>query len=257
MRRRYQNFTPVPFDPRVSTVSLDFASNENLANTTDANIGIANNWSVLIWFRNPGTDTGLFHRILTFQEGAGNENRIDLDMEDANPAGDLGFQISNSAGTEFKSYKYANQLTIGAWTACLFTWNGTTLQAYYDGVAVAPSTTPTDNAGTMTNTIREVWFGSQQGGTDDLTGRIHSVTVWDTAMDANGAYAASAVGHNPDSGNYDYANNLVHWWRFGLPKVGEMVGSSFVCDAVETGGIDISVNATNITDADIISDAPS
>jgi hypothetical protein len=244
------------FDTRVSTVSLSFASNEQLANTTDADLGIANAWSILVWFKNPGTDTGLFQRIFTFQEGAGNENRIDFDMEDANPNGDLALQISNSAGTEFKSYKYANQLTIDDWVACIFTWDGTTLQAYFDGVATVPSSTPTDNTGTMTNTVREVWFGSQLGGSDDLTGSIHSVTLWNTALDTNGASLASAVGHNPRSSAYGYRDNLVHWWRMGLPAVDGMAGTTYVCDAVETGGIDVSANAVNITDADIVTDAP-
>jgi hypothetical protein len=75
-------------------------------------------------------------------------------------------------------------------------------------------------------------------------------------MDAGAAVMASKLEHNPDSGAYGYANNLVHWFGLGITNTRGMQGSSFVCDAVTEGGIDVAFDAVAMDNTDIIKDKP-
>jgi hypothetical protein len=189
-------------------------------NTSGILHGISNAFTISIWacrISAPTADARMF--VIGPSSGTVNE----ISIWDIN-TGDLRqINLYDSAGTLFKSYSYTatNQLPTTTVHHHVFTWDGTNLLYYVDGILETP-TLITDNAGTMTNTSRGMTFGGGWAGTEVFAWQPCHAAVWNvafTALEAASLYC-NGWGHQANLAEpfYDYAsqNSLVHWWRTTL-----------------------------------------
>lgn len=220
---------------------------------------IANSWSVAIWLK-PGRDTA-DETILDLRSDGSNENRIRVEKLGTVSNDPLQITLYDSAGAEFKRYRYESVVPAGEWQLVLFTWNGTTLTAYADGAAVAASSTPTNTTGTMASSLRSVTVGADYAHTAFFQGYVHSVGLWSSVLAADEVtklYDSPLLWWRQDAGDYVSSANLQHWWRLGEPTRNDFEGTTWVVDAgYAPEGIDLSVGAANVTDADIVAEVPS
>ena len=216
-----------------------------LANTTNNLIGIANTWTCLAVFKPFATTIRNVFKI-----GSTN-NSITLLYAQTQT-----FQIiiNNSAASPIKNYSYAGVgLRINTWAHVAFTWDGTTLQAYFDGVAVSPTSLTTDTTGTMTDTARAVGIGADSAGGGIGAGSYTQVACWNSALSAaeiSSIFANGAAAHvdlRAAIGSYVSANNLKHWWVCGWSgDIGKDLGSG-------SPNINLS-NGTAVEAADFLND---
>ena len=236
---------------------LDFSgSAENIKNSTNNTLGIADEWTIALWIK-PMEASFASNRFIFNAQNSGNGNdRIDI-RHAGNVAGDpLVVGIHDSGGTNFKTYNWDNLInTSTAWQHIVVTWDGTNLKLYSDGSIVTPSSTPTDNAGTMSTGARRVAFASTHGGATLWVGRGHSVAMWARALTAADV---AQIYNGGDGSNYDIKtnmpSNLKHWWLIGTTGI---VGRDNVDGDGAGVRLDLALNSTGITEADDrIEDAP-
>jgi len=109
----------------------------------------------------------------------------------------------------------------------LATWDGTDLVGYGGGAAKTPTSTPTDNAGTMTNTDRVIKLGGNTT-VGTFAGRIHQLQIWNSVLGANEVASlynngvGSVIDASRNFGDYSSSANLVHWYRLG--KIATFIG---------------------------------
>lgn len=236
---------------------LDFSgSAEYLRNTTDNTIGIANAWTIAVWLKPGETSFANNRTILNFQNGANSNDRIGI-RHAGNVANDpLIVETWDSGGTALKSYNWNNLINASsAWQHIVVTWDGTNLKLYSNGSVVAPSSTATDNSGTMSTTTRRLAFAANISGSVLWSGRGHSVAVWARALSAADV---TSIYNGGDGSSYYIKElmptNLKHWWLLGHLGL-------YARDNVDGDGADVrlnlALNMTGISEADDrIEDAP-
>jgi hypothetical protein len=225
-------------------------TDEYFANTTAASQDIANEFTISMWCR---TDTvsGTDNLLNISPASPTTTNRIVVQRVSAN----LSIFLYNSSGTLFKNYVYNSRFSANRWTNITFSWDGTNLLAWVQGEQVTADTTPTDNAGTMTDTNRGVWFGARNTGADPWSGDLHSMAIWSVELTDNqvkDVFGRGAFGFidlsGPVGANYTTteATALQHWWRLGytMSDVGKDYGNGTA--------MDIDTNAANIGTADFV-----
>jgi hypothetical protein len=234
-----------------NSVDLDGAT-EYMADAGEQSVGIGDDWTIGFWVmdRDWDDDGSQVNYLQVFI--AGQSGHINI-YNDATAANDpVNIALYNSAGTLFKHYTYNGAAGPGTiFRHLMWTWNGTTLSFYRDGILTAASTTPTDNAGTMGTASRRIYLG----GTSSPRAQFHQCAIWDTAMDAGGCMEVYSRFSAPDLlrdfGSYDYSANLVHWWCPGLQP------DDFGADYGLGNAFDLTDNDVAITyEDDIIGNAP-
>lgn len=246
--REFEVYTP-------STVSVEFnsADSENLTWNSETH-GFGDQWTIACWAKRTDADTlqrTIFHwlgnsRIMLYREPSTSEA--------------FRLQCYTSGGVLFKSLLYDLGFTANAWHLFVFTHDGassgdpTTL--YFDGqVKAHNSFISTNGTGTMADDSRALLLGVEVF-SNFFTGRIHSLATWNTVLSAAAAQeifnGGRAFNLNYNKGNYAGASALRSWWKLG-----------FQGGSTANIGKDYSLNgardadsANNITDADIVSDAP-
>lgn len=249
MRRRFILFTsPTPAASESHLKSIDFNGvDEIMENTTENTIGIANAWSLMMWCKPTDTTFTVDAPIFVL------DNATDLSVMSTSHIGSAAgdpFEVVlfGSTGTLFKDYLYNNLLVGAVWQQIVLTWNGTTLQLYKNASTVAPTSTPTNNAGTMTDTGRRVHIGD----VGFWKGRMHSIALWSTALTAGNV---TSIYNGGNGSAFDLStvqgSSLQHWWKLG--KAGDIGGDSGIGTA-----INVNANSVNITEADdAVTDSPS
>lgn len=189
-------------------------------------IGIANTWSVsivghLTTNQSPSTTDVLFDCESTT---SGNiNNKIIVQMLGATANDPIQIQLADSAGAVFKDYLWDRPIspaTLFDTYSFIITWDGTTLLLYKNGIVQTPTTLTTDDAGTMTDTARDVSnLCLVKDGTLDSAQMAHSTAIWSSALTANEVAQLQAGGMHR---NFDFSTNfadyvssgtLQHWWR--------------------------------------------
>ena len=196
------------------------------ANTVEATIGIADAWSVGMWL-NPlnANPVAAEARQVLFEIGASaNDDKLLVEIVNgASPT--LQLRAWDDGGVLIKLFNWTtgdNPLEEAAWNYLLFTYDGSTIVLYHNGVAVAPTAGATDDPGTMADTAREIHIGASQGASKGFDGLFHSVGVWNSALAVGEPPALFNAGEGKevdwytDSGAYVSSANLQHWWRLGL-----------------------------------------
>jgi hypothetical protein len=223
------------------------------------------NFTFAIWFKadhtNHRSPTSLGQIFRLNQEGFENSGTggdlLELSRQSSTSVGNrLVFQISELSVANNKSYRYGGQVRPGYWFHGLWTYDGTTLLGYLNGLFTTPSILADDSVN-IRNVDRSGQMGRRATGSSFFDGRIHSIALWDTALSA----AAALEVHNGgdgcnsnlavDSGSYTQSANLLHWWRLGFNRdnVGEDTG-------VSGSPLIDYVSGFSMTSQDIANDCP-
>jgi hypothetical protein len=233
--------------------SVDFdGATEYMADAGEQSVGIGDDWTIGMWVmdRDWDDDAGQVNYLQVYI--AGQSGHINI-YNDATAANDpVNCLLYKSDGTLFKHYQYNGAAGPGTiFRHLMWTWDGTTLKFYRDGILTAASATPTDNAGSQGTASRRIYLG----GTAVPRAQFHQCSIWDTAMDADGCMEVYSRFSAPDllrdHGSYDYAANLVHWWSPGLEpdNMGEDYGLGNLFDLMDN---DVDVTFED----DVIGNAP-
>lgn len=200
--------------------TVEFQTNESLVGTT-ATLGVANSWSLALWLRPEVVGLTVAETAIELAGVAVVLNRISVGVRGATANDPIRVELNDSAGALFKSYTWDSQVSTNVWVHLVITWDGTTLVLYINGVAVSPTATATNNAGTMTDTTRVVTIGSTQGGAEFWDGEVHTAALWNAVLTANAVRQLFNQGDGAsmnllrDDDDYAVAANLQHWWRPG------------------------------------------
>lgn len=241
----------------VHDYSLDFSGTaEYLRNSTNNTLGIANAWTIAMWIK-PTEATFASNRIIfNAYQGTNNNDRIVI-RHAGNVANDpLIVELNDSAGTALKVYNWDGVINAAVvWQHIAITWDGTNLKLYSDGSFVSPTSTGTDNAGTMGTETRRLAFAATTGGATLWKGIGHSVAIWARALSAGDI---AAIYNGGDGSTYNIKVNaptdLKHWWMLGFTGL-------LARDNVDGDGanvrIDLGLNSTGISEVDDrVNDAP-
>lgn len=238
---------------------VDFnGADERMGNEAEQAFDIANAWTLATWFKPRAAVFANESRLFSLRRGpAASNNFILLDI-----AGDVANDpvrvgLWDSAASLFKLYTWESLAVQDAWNMLTVTWDGSSLLLYHDGTLIAPTTSGTDDAGTMTDDANRILRVGAAASTRWFDGRIHSAGLWDVVL-TSGEQAAlynsgdgNAVDWGNDGGGYSSSADLQHWWQLGRDS-GDIGADSGVA-----GAIDLMDDAANITAAlDVIEDAP-
>ncbi len=245
------------FEPHDESISFD-GSTEVMGNANFNTLGVANTWSLMIWMRRSSASPGQISITRIFSSGfaAGNDNAIRVESRGNTAGNALTVVTTNPAGGVIKNFRYEDAsvvFTYDVWHQLILIWDGTDLSLYEDGVnRDAFASKINDNAGTMTDTARDVFFGRL---TDDTgihwPGFLHTVALWD--VDITSAVAEIYNGGTASTFNLRDASfnaNLKHWWRPGQDS------NDLGKDSGKGTKIDVNVSSVNITSDDIVSESP-
>jgi hypothetical protein len=258
---------PVPSfagGPAADVFSVDFnGSDEYMRSAVGTNLGAGANWSVSLWAKRTANTAGV---IFEARVGVGpgvNNNKITIDYpssQNDNIRISI-FDVGGGVGNE-KRYVLRKQFPINTWTNFVFTYNGTTLKGYVNGLEFpqADMAKQVDGAVGMTNTQQLVSIGSDAtvaAGDRFFQGRVHSVAVWNAVLTAAGieeAYNSGDAGSfvlSSSLGDYTQSANLVRWWRLGLNH------NSIGFETVSAGAaFNLMTGAAEIDIEDVITDTP-
>lgn len=247
---------PLIFIPRdlAQTTVLDFdGSTEKMRSANNVTLGIANSWSFMILAKSDRNSA--LENIFSTGNPSNNEIRFDNRGDETNDP--VGIILRNSSGTAFKSFYYPGFIQVGNWHLWTVTWDGTSLKVYRNTTEQSPSTTFINNSGTMTNSSdRKVRIGSNNAN-QGFDGRIAFVALWDAVLDSDDVTEIENDGFpgrfnlKGNTGNYDKASNLVHWWRLGHTSTdNNTIGDDY------KGSISVSEDAVDMTTADVVTDEP-
>ena len=253
------------------TMSLNFpteGSTDALRNTTEQALGIANAWSLGVWFNTTIPEVASPFVFVTAGSGpAVNNDRINL-YHDSGGSNRLRFDWGDQSGLPIEITAFNNYYTgrNGLWTHILAVWTGSILLMFKNGVSVgAPDVGVNNPAITMVDSIRAIGLGNlSTPGNSSVVGNIAQCQLWRvdvTALATNGVGAflqssPSAINLNVDSPGDDYlfASDLAHWWRPGH-EADPNIGRDYA-EAGFTPTIDLGVNAVGITDGDRQANVP-
>lgn len=237
-------------------VSLDLNGTDERLRTaqTATALGIGDTMTLALWWK-PDVQGTLDYIVDMDSSVTGNQVRLLANVSTST----LQVNLADSAGTTQKVYRYTGAIANGAWNHLVLTFDGTDpsdeLLLYRDGILTAPSSTPTDNACTRTDTATRVGVGCTAAGGNRTKGLYHSLALWDSVLTSGEQLAVYNSGAGKsfdlanDSGGYSSSGNLVRWWRLGFDSAD--IGKEYVDDDV-----DLMDNAVNIDSGDIVPLAP-
>jgi len=198
---------------------------ENAGNETFA---IADTWSISQWVRPinlPSTQT------YTFRLDSTASNNSLIIVTNLNTT-KIRLFTRDDAGAALKDYRWdqGNEGTFAnnTWIHMVFTWNGTTLLGYFDGVNDTTQTKTIDNSGTMNDQARKFTIGSNAGG-QFMEGNFGHFAMWDVVLDQNdvdeifnpAAGKPFRIDLRVNTGTYDKSADLQHYWKPGFSDIGE------------------------------------
>ena len=200
-----------------SSLNFEDTALDILTSGSAADVGIANVWSIGLWFRPEIlTDTQTPFAIRRDADGA---NAIFFQTRNSN---EFRILTQDSVVVAIKDFRFVAVPSgaIRKWVYWLATWDGTDLIGYRGGAAQTPTSTPIDNAGTMTNIDRIIKLGGSDA-TGTFNGKIHQLQIWNSVLGANEVASlynqgmGSTVDSSVNFGDYLSSANLIHWYRLG------------------------------------------
>ena len=246
------------FSPQ--TMSINFpteGTTDKFLNETEQVIGIANLWSLGVWWK-PVVPADSF--LCVIGKPALNTSRINLYHD--NSSNRLRFDIGDTSGTPVEVTAYNNFYTgeNGNWVHVLITWNGTTFFVLKNGVDQgAPDVGVNNPSITMANDTREFSGGNliAGGSAASIAGNLAQIQLWNADVRAAATVlntSPSSVDLNADSGAYTFKGNLAHWYRFGHEPAPNL-GRDYA-EAGFTPTIDLGADIVGIVDGDRQADVP-
>jgi len=250
-----QLFIPVGFEAQ--TVSIDLNGTDELLRNNSVNaIGFGDVFSFVTWIKftsDPDANDFIFFML----PSAGSNNRMEFTSQLATD--EPQFVFWDSSGTVVKNYRFPDSaFSNNVWIMAAFTYDGTTLKGYFDGVEDANPTKTSDNAGNRSaNPALTVTIGATSTEVAHAPIRTLYTALYDVELSQaeitaifNGGTGGSFDLAN-DSGNYVSSADLQHWWRTGQDSsdIGKDSGKASVL-------IDIDTDSVNVDATDIVADAP-
>jgi hypothetical protein len=245
------------------SVDLD-GSTEYLADATLKSGTLSKTFSFNFWVRPDVNVGGSERELFSFTAAASANNRIKFGLDDDANGGAWFVRLYNSSGTLFKDYRFGSY-TSGQWFMVSATYNEATdtLLVYEDGALVVPGSTPTDTTGTMIDSIRGVYLGTDQAITvaTRWQGLAYSASIYDRVLlgaeitsleTARGSTAT--VTPLEDFLNYAGAPDLRHYWDFRITDntgLGQDFGSRAAANRWN-----LTDDALNVTTADLTATVP-
>lgn len=235
-------------------------STDVLKNDSDLAIGIANLWSIGVWWK-PIVPLSASGNFLVTIGNSDNGSRSRINIYHDTVSDRLRADIGTSAGalrlTAFNGFYTGEN---GNWVHVLLTWDGTTLFVEKNGSPFGSFTPP---ATVMDDLAagRQFALGNliQASGGPNLSigGNLAQAALWNA--DVRPAQAVlnaspSALNLNAPSGAYTFQGNLAHWHRVG--HQGEPLIGVDYSEAGFTPTISVDTNSVGITDADRQADVP-
>jgi hypothetical protein len=254
-------------------------------------------WSISFWVKAPALIDGSIGSekslIKITPIGSGSQNRIEIAMPRANAGeaddtGRLQILVYNPAGTLIQNCEFwAQSNPIGffrenTWVHGVITWNGSTINAYWNGSPAALRVRFVNAPGPMSDTVRRVWYGINSGFPDQpWDGRLGHMAFWNIVLPASEIASIESglfdIDLTVNQEDYLSRNYLKHYWRPGA-EVSPDLGKDYAVGGFETSppfaygvpiygvetygigaelGIDIEEGAVGaVTDGDRISDSP-
>ncbi len=223
-------------------------------------LGFADEWSVMAWVKRTDADAGA-RLTVHIREAAAANNEI-LFFRASGGSENWGVQVKDSAGTLIKAGTVSSTIIVDEWMQLGLTFDGSLggdpFLMYSQGVDVTP-VLATDLTGTMTDSSRRITFGANNGGTQVWEGPIHSLALWNRALDPDEWFSLFNKGRGQDFDlnrnlfGYTSSPNLVHWFRAGkrmTPEIGLDYAES------PPAVIDLEEEAAAIDDTDLVYDVP-
>lgn len=207
---RTEDDAPNGFSMAFDGVS-EYLATSSLTNT----LGIANAFTLAGWVM-PDSDT-TNQTIADIRPATGDINRINIELRGADNAGRVRVELYDSAGVLFKQYLFDGLLSTGAWQYLAVSWDGATLALHLDGALTAASSTPTDNAGTMTATNRRFFLGADSDAfTQTFDGKVSFWALWSSALSTVTTFFLYTRRGSPElrTNQLQYASSttLQAWW---------------------------------------------
>ncbi len=258
---------------------------------------IEDEWTISFWAKAPAVIDGTpeTHRALFMFTpiGSGSQNRIEVSLLRANAGEDdhtgrLQVLVYNPAGTLIQDAEFwANANPIGffrenTWVHGAITWNGTTINAYWNGQPATLRNRLRNDPGPMSDTVRRVWYGIRGGFPErPWDGRLGHMALWSIVLPSSEIASIKSglfdIDLTVNQEGYLSRNYLSHYWRPGA-EVSPDLGKDYAVGGFETTppfaygvpiygvetygigaelGIDIEEGAVGaVTDSDRISDSP-
>lgn len=206
-------------------VKQDGSDNSRLRSAFAASVGIANVWSVGVWYKPDANAFTIINRIWSIRD-ADAPDILALTLFGGSTNDPILMNMFDSAGVEFKNLRWDNLAVVNAWNFFMVTWNGTDLLLYRDGTLRTPTSTPTDDPGTMADSGRRIGFGVRpNSGAEQASGSLYALGVWSSVL-TSGEQLVLAKGHGDTSlrvpdfdvnfRDYVSAANLQHYYRPGF-----------------------------------------
>lgn len=243
--------------PSPQTVSVDFnGTDENMFNNSAQLYGIADAWTIGLWWKPGASAFTTNNRLLGFDRTASGEYSITMSMMGGVGQDPVRAEIYDEFGSILKRWDWWNKTISGEWNFHAVTWDGTDLQLYWDGLLITPSAKPVDSAGSLADTSSRKLYIARSDEADYADARIHSVGMWNSVLAAAEMMAlfntgiGNAILWDANSGDYVSSAALQHWWRLGHNSLD--IGA----DSGKGTAIDVGADASNITAVDIEADAP-
>ncbi len=242
------------------TQSIDFdGSTEFFRNTTSQVIGIADVWSIGVWYK-PANLTGI--RSIFEINNSDSPSRIIAFFNGTT----LNVFLRNSGNSINTSRTFNGFGVLDTWAHLYLSWNaaGTGFPSVFkDGSLVGQSSQSSGGNLVQADDLRPVGVGTNLSLVNKHSGLIAQMSMWRTIQDA--AITSLYNGGNPNaldlnssfgSGPSTYlgAGDLAHWWRCGH-EASPNLGKDF-STAGFTPTIDVEVNSVGLTDADRVADVP-
>lgn len=249
--------TPPGMSPVGVTTSLDFdgTTSEHLANTSNNLLGIANSWTINIWWKK----TSAFpanHLDEHIVEAAGNENRITHEIHNSfnNRANWIIYMSDGSNYKRAQDNDYWQSQT-NLWVMTTLRWGGSTDLTLMRNATQVSLDGSDGSGGTQTDTARQMQRLFQR-----FPGRVHSLAFFSAKLDNTNVTAIYNSGNGTDfdlqtdSGGYDKSANLAHWYVFGANTTTDnSMGDDY---GFASTLINVMDNAVGMTTADLVADSP-
>jgi hypothetical protein len=155
--------------------------------------------------------------ISSLAPSSGNINYIQL--ETAND--ELRLLVGNSAGTIIKDYRTTSlNLATSTWHFISYSWDGTNLKIYSNGIEITALNKVTDSAGSLTSTTRSIYLGTQRSLSGFMNGKLDEFALYDRALSLSEIQELynSGDGYNP----YAFAQAIT----FNNPQQDQVLNST-------------------------------
>jgi hypothetical protein len=244
---------PPAYTAQTDSVDLD-GSTEKFVNSSDSAIFNDSTWTIAIWAKKDEVWIGGGQ--LLRLHGSGYAGTLQMEISSANE-GRMDVSVYSSTGGAGGRHwwRYDSTWSLGVWTHLVITHDGPASETYFyvDNV----------QRGSDTDTLTFAAIDRQVNQLGNaFPGRLHTFAYWDTVLDADSRTVVynsgdSDIDLNEDSGNYDNSGNLTAWYRLGHDSGADTnLGYNYSAVTADADSSNVMDNASNITTADVVTDAP-